>query len=298
MNLINFRKRLVFSSTYLIPFSILAAKGLEIVLRRLNIYVATTEESYIFLINFIEWFGVLYGILLPLILLFAWQRLDSIDREFDKEVSAVKLLHEDIHYLYGHYASIGAKMTALLRTYVVHVINNYVYEINGSDSARLAGDKILQEIRDLYRILISHEGVSREMETIILFMHDKITGIVKVRGDRIALASQRLFGSLRAVALITSILFIIPFYFVGLNSGSDILVNFLIIGVTLLVIFIYQVIEDLDEPFSGVWKITDESWRRILNEMDSAEYKLELEYKSKHLSKKVRPTKRRMVDKK
>lgn len=293
MKLLKFLKRFLLGSVNIIPISIIAAKVAEVVLRQFNIEFASTAGSYSFAANFIEWFGVLYGILLPLILLRVWLQLDSIDREFDKEAEAIKLLYEDIHYLHGKYAFIGVKMASLLRMYVVHVINNHVIETYGSDSARLAGDEILEKIRELYRVLISSESMPRQMETITLFMHDKIIGIVKVRGDRIALASQRLFQSLRMIALITSVLFIVPFYFVGLTPVSSILDNMLVIGVTLLVIFIYQVIEDFDEPFAGAWKITNESWQRLLKEMDSAEHKLELEYKGKHLGKKIRSTKRK-----
>ena len=124
-----------------------------------------------------------------------------------------------------------------------------------------------------------------------------IRDIVEIRRDRIALASQRVFSSLRTVALVTSIIFVIPFYFVGFAPASSILDTVLILGVTFLVIFIYMIIEDLGEPFGGTWKITDESWHRLLKEMDSIEYKQELEYKVKSVDKRARSTKQRTGDK-
>ena len=296
MNLSKFRKQFVFGSVYLIPLSIFAAKLLELVLQQFNIEFVSRSDFFVS--NFIEWFGVLYGILLPLILVRVWEQMDEIDREFGREVDAVRLLYEDTHYLQGRKADVGKEMTKLLRMYVVHVINNYSYEIKGSDSARIAGDEILERIRELYRFLISSKrGTTKELVSFISEIPYKIRDIVEIRADRIALASQRLFASLRVVALITSIIFIVPFYFVGLTPTSSMFGNILIVAVTLLVIFIYLVIEDLDQPFVGTWKITDESWRRLLNDMDSIEHKLELEYKGKSLGKKVSSTRRRIGDK-
>lgn len=298
MKLPKFIKQFLLGSANLIPLSIIAAKLSEIVLRQFNIEFASTTNGYSFAANFIEWFGVLYGILLPLILVRVWEQLDNIDREFDREADAVKLLYEDAHYLKGRNAIIGNEIVKLLRLYVVHVINNFSYESKGSDTARIEGDQILERIRELYRSLaLPKRGASREMESFISEIHYEVKDIVEIRADRIALASQRLFSSLRLVALLTSIIFIMPFYFVGLTPASSILDNLLIVGVTLLVMFIYLIIEDFDEPFGGTWKITGESWHRLLENMDSAENKLELEYKSKSLDKKVRSKKRRAGDK-
>ena len=48
------------------------------------------------------------------------------------------------------------------------------------------------------------------LEFLVPELFERLKEITDIRGDRISLASQRLFDSLRIVALITSILFVIP----------------------------------------------------------------------------------------
>lgn len=262
---------------YLIPLAIPVTKLLDVVFRIFDVqFTSPPQGGNWFVSNFIEWFGVLYGILLPLILVRVWEQLDSIDREFDREADTVRILYNDLSYLEGKSAKIGNNIAILLRGYVQHIVENYTKEIKNQNDGmenlgdeRKVGDEILQTIREQFGDLI-HPNImkTKVWEFLIPELFDRLNEIIDIRGDRIARASQRLFESLRLVALITSIMFIIPFYFAAFTSPTGVLDVILIIGVTLLVIFIYVIIEDLDEPFKGTWKITDESWRRVLEEMN------------------------------
>ena len=50
-------------------------------------------------VNFVEWFGVLYGFLLPTILVRVWEQFDNIDNVLDREADAVKSLVGDLMLL-------------------------------------------------------------------------------------------------------------------------------------------------------------------------------------------------------
>lgn len=309
-----------------IPLAILFAKVLEIAFQ---IYGREFTTQSIagggsFVSNFIEWFGVVYGLLLPLILVRVWEQLHQIDREFDREADAVKLLFEDIFYLQGKSADLGRQIVHSLREYVVHIINNYRdeikqdnnirlihiiqkylnkiikidNEIEASDERRTAGDAILNNIRRQCKtIILSTETATKGPNPFAAEIFKRLYDIMDIRGDRIGFASQRLFQSLRIVALITSITFLLPFYFVGFTPDTPPLDNILIVCVTVLVIFIYLIIEDFDEPFGGTWRINDDSWRRLLDEMDSEERKRELDDLSKRKPQKRVSTKLRENDK-
>lgn len=256
---------------YYIPLSIIIAKELEIVFLIGGWDFTSPSDNNGFIPNFIEWFGVLYGILLPLILVRAWEQLDAIDREFDREADTVRILYKDLQFLYNlpsQLASAGKEIENLLKDYVIHVKKNYTDEIKqSSETARIDGDKILERIREKFASLLDPSIEQTPVsELIIGEMFERLNDLIDNRGDRISLASQRLFENLRIIALFTSIIFLVPFYFAGLTSFFlfDLI---LILSVTFLVIYLYMIVEDLDEPFYGTRKITTESWELLMNEM-------------------------------
>jgi hypothetical protein len=278
---------------YLIPLSIYIVKALEILFRIIQELVNSIGFQFPqniqfilppnevtgswFVSDFIEWFGVLYGILLPLILVRAWEQFDDIDREFDREADAVKILYEDTLLLREENTSIGNEIVSSLREYTQHVIRNYKKESdNKTSKERRDGDQILNKIRKQYKFLIHLDGKNKkESDPLIVELIHRLNDVIDIRGDRIGLSNQRLFETLRIVALATSIIFVLPFYFVSFTIPTGLLDDALIICVTLLVIFIYMIIEDLDEPFDdGTWKVDTVSWQQILEDSDANESSL------------------------
>ncbi len=228
----------------------------------------SAEVTNSFAANFIEWFGVLYSILLPLILVRVWEQLDDIDREFDREADVIRIFFEDLYFLREKNEIVGQRISDLLRKYVKHVVKKYSFEVKEIEKERRSGDEILINIRKQFHDLISPEMMStKDTEFLVKEMFQRLNEIVDIRGDRIGFASQRLFQTFRLVALIASIVFIVPFYIVGFTIQTSTLDNILIVGVTLLVVFVYLIIEDFDEPFGGTWKIDDESWHLLRRDM-------------------------------
>jgi hypothetical protein len=271
-------------SIFYIPLWIFIAKELEAFFQIIgwNFYSRPDGSSW-FISNFIEWFGVLYGILLPLILVKAWEQLDTIDRQFDREADSVKILYKDLSYLSDQRGNLGIvsnKSIKLLHKYVNHVIEHHKDEIKQSknNNGRKDGDKILENIRGEFKGLIYLDTKQAALSTIIVSeLFERLNELTDNRGDRISHASQRLFENLRTIALIASIIFLIPFYFAGPVYFSTsfgppyfyLLDIALVLAVTFLVIYIYMIIEDLDDPFTGPKRMSDESWQLIREEITS-----------------------------
>lgn len=252
--------------------------------------VTSAELSNSFAANFIEWFGVLYSILLPLILVRVWEQLDDIDREFDREADTMRIFFEDLSFFKERDNPTGEKLSALAREYVRHVTKRYHLEVKGTKIHRRTGDEILLKIRKQMNILLSPEILaSKDSEFIVKELFNRLNDIVDIRGDRIGFASQRLFETFRIVALIASIIFIVPFYIVGFTVYTSLLDHLLIIGVTLLVIFVYLIIEDFDEPFGGTWKIDVETWQLLRQDMVIRERQRRLEFRKARDSKNTPP---------
>jgi len=212
--------------------------------------------------SFIEWFGVLYGLLIPLILVKVWEQFDTIDREFDREADTIRMLFEDVQLMRKSHSNIKAEILVNLFKYVDHVINNYALEVEDKD-LKFTGDLILRNIRKLYILLVNQKA--KEQDSLISELLNQLNNLVDIRGDRIALSKQRIYQSLKSIALITSAIWVIPFYFLNFTFGF--IGYLLLFGVTVLVVFILSIIDDLDEPFYGKWKIGIESWFDIQKEL-------------------------------
>lgn len=277
-------------------------------------------DDRIFSQGFIEWFGAFYGFLLPLLLVRAWEQLDVADREFDREVDAIKVLLEDITLLREEFLAFKKSMVIELKQYVEHILVCYrdehrefdggeidVYlEENGLKEIYLIekdpnvarkkylkiwGDDILQGMRSGYKSLIYRGGgpEASQLEPLTTELLDRLNEAIDVRGDRISIFGQRLFESLWQVAIFTSLIWLVPFYFLPLTLGP--FGGLLKLAVTFLIIFILTIIHDLDDPFTGYWQVTISSWLEVRDEIDKALKSLLEEEKSVTIEMNVGDTK-------
>jgi len=233
--------------------------------------VFTTSDDKDFSRGFVEWFGVFYGFLLPLFLVRAWEQLDRADRQFDREADAIKVLLEDILLLDNHFLELKRVMVAELKKYIEHVFTYYKLEhIKSHSERRSRGNEILQGIRKNYRDLIYGGGGKKAsmLEPVTTELLNRLNDAIDTRGDRISIFGQRLFQSLKLVAIITSVIWLIPFYFLDFQSG--LYGSILKFAITFLIIFVLSIIHDLDEPFSGTWKVSMTSWIDVENETTDA----------------------------
>jgi len=292
--------------TLIISFSISLFIILEAVYPRFVIWTASqgffwlqahypifvTEQDKSFSQGFVEWFGVFYSFLLPLLLVRAWEQLDNADREFDREADAIKVLLEDIMLLDDkNFLAFKFTMVRRLYIYTRHVLKRHTVEhLKQHMSLKTHGDNLLQGIRAGYKKLIYRGGGKKasQLEPVTTELLERLNEAIDVRGDRIAIFGQRLFESLRIIATLTSVIWLIPFYFLPFQSG--ILGVFLKLSVTFLIIFVLTVIDDLDGPFTGYWTITIDSWRDVEKETKSS---LDNLVKAKEKAAQKKPVKRR-----
>jgi len=233
--------------------------------------------------EFVEWFGVLYGFLLPQILVRVWEQFDEIDNVFDSEADAIKILAEDMSLLRVEFSGTRTEILEKLHAYSKHVLDHHTEEIklaeltkeNEEESKSDLGAKYLKEIRDKYKDIIHQSDPAKpEVSSLISELLHGLNTIIDLRGDRISLSSERLYESLKLLAIITSIVWLVPFYFLyytdnfGGNLSLGIFGWLLVVAVTFLVIMILTVIDDLDNPFDGYWTVNINSWKKLIVDID------------------------------
>jgi hypothetical protein len=258
---------LVLEAVYPEFIKLTASKGIYWFQNNYPIFATTDDRK--FSNSFVEWFGVFYGFLLPLLLVRAWEQLDRADREFDQEADAIKVLLEDVLLLDDEdFLTVKRNMVSELKRYVNHVLLKYDKEhIEKNEGMRKEGDNILQGIRSNYKELIYRGGgvKASRLEPLTTELLKRLNDAIDIRGDRIATFGERLFESLRIVALGTSLIWLVPFYFLDFQSG--LFGSFLKLSVTFLIIIVLTVIYDLDDPFGGAWKVSKTPWVDLQSEI-------------------------------
>lgn len=231
-----------------------------------NLSQFITAEDKQFFINFIEWFGVFYGFVISGVLIKVWEQFTAVERLFDKEADAVSVLHENIHLLGQRYYAHKMDAIKSLHQYVSHVLSNYAVEHIQND-VKIMGNYILRKIRGGFSSLIHFKRNHEDTDLPITELNGQLNSLIDLRGDRISGSRQRIFESFRFLSIFISVMWLLPFYLLTDESVS-VIHQSLNIGVTFLVIFVLSVVEDLDEPFGGIWKISIEPWLQLQDELN------------------------------
>jgi hypothetical protein len=250
----------------------------------------------LFALSFVEWFGVVYGFLLPTILVRVWEQFDEIDNVLDREADAVKSLVGDLLLLDEQYEDFRDHVLDSLLRYsenVIEFVNKKISDIQEKES----GEKILKDIRGYYiEIFRTRDGETQANDILKDELLNQLNNVIDNRGDRISLSNQRLFESLNLIAVVTSILWLVPFYFLYFQNpitGEELHLGFfgwlLVIFVTFLIIMILSIIEDLDKPFDGYWMVNIKSWEDLVVDIKN-EYKNKKLQRTEDIAQKTPPT--------
>lgn len=217
--------------------------------------------------SFVEWFGVLYGFLLPLILVKAWEQFETLEKDFDKEADSLKVFIEDTMLLPSPLKDRKFKIVLTAIEYTRHIQARYIKESSNEDNAKKEGDTILNNLRSELSFFFDTTNPANGNSPLVSQLLGQLNVIIDVRGDRISNSKQRLFSGLRTVAISTSYAWLIPFYFLDYELG--LYGDGLVFTVTALIVFVLHTIEDLDEPFYKKWRLDIDRWKDLENEFQS-----------------------------
>lgn len=222
--------------------------------------VPALQSDIEYIKNFIEWFGVPYGLFIALVLVNLWTQHDTVDREFDGEADAVSALQHTALMVKENPPPIYPKSIILSKIddYVIHIKQHYLTEYKKeSVKFRTEGDTYVEEIREAVGVLVH----TNEEESIKAELLDLTNQLRDIRGDRLAHARQRMHSTVWVLSVVSSFLWLLPFY--GLAFENSYVAIILQGGVTFVVVAILAVIRDLNNPFTGTWKVDLSSWEEL-----------------------------------
>lgn len=217
--------------------------------------------------SFVEWFGVLYGFLLPLILIKVWEQFETLERNFDKEADSVRAFAEDVMLLPNDMKDKKVKMLFIAKKYAEHIQDHYIQEGSKETDSKKGGDEIINKLRTELSTFFNSKKNLPNLAPLLSHLLNQLNTIIDVRGDRISNSKQRLFSGLRWVAGLASFVWLIPFYFLDLELG--LYGDGLVLAVTILIVYVLHKIEDLDEPFYRKWRLEKSVWKNLEDHIQS-----------------------------
>jgi len=245
--------------------------------QKTGVFITLADKKFI--INFVEWFGVIYGFIWSTIVVKVWEQFEELNSTFDREVDAIQLLVEDLSLLNPKNDELRSTALSILQTYVRNVRKLMRKDIPIEEEEAL-GNENLSGIRStLDEMFHPQKSTSKESDVLLGDILTQLNTIVDNRSDRISLLTQSTFDSLKFISMVTSIVWLTPFYFLDYTDYlSETIIHmqmgifgwFLVIAVTYLVVIIMSIMDDLNTPFDGYWIVDAKSWEKLANRITQA----------------------------
>lgn len=209
--------------------------------------------------SYVEWLGILYGFLISMIFVRAWERADGVTSSLAREAQAVAILIDNVQ-------SISAKSpigVVASRNRIIRGIKGYVdhaenlYSIEHADvNQKLVGDKKLDEIGR--EIKINFESRKKYA---FLKLNQNIREIIDARDERIQISKLRIPNVIWMLLLVSSFLWLILFLFIRFDNNW--IGYALVFGVAFIVITTITTILVFNEPTRIEWNDPSGSWKRL-----------------------------------
>ncbi|MFQ5631808.1 MAG: hypothetical protein ACE5I1_23795, partial [bacterium] len=160
--------------------------------------------------NFIEWFGVLYGVMLALVVVEVWRRYNLINNEVDREADALVLLLKTARYLGNSPAVV--QLAHKTKAYAESVLELGVKDTQADGVANDCMDAIHDELGAILKTNKAPGALIPEMMRYLNEAYD-------LRGDRLTHVRERMPKELWFMVIFTSLVWIIGFF--GLKIEND-----------------------------------------------------------------------------
>ncbi|MFZ2152441.1 MAG: DUF4239 domain-containing protein [Microgenomates group bacterium] len=210
--------------------------------------------------TFIGAFATLFGLLSAFVVFEVWGQYNKTSLYVDKEATGLERLYRLT--LYFRDKKLTAKMGQAISKYANMVIDGKFKKL--SEGVRNTENGLA--FRDISRIIQDIKFDDNHDEIIFDHIVSHYGDLAEMRTERINQSLARLPSLLKtflyiASAFVVTCLVIMPFASVYYSL-------FAVFCMTFVIVMIYYLIEDLDNPFVGNWNITPEPFSRALKHIN------------------------------
>lgn len=208
--------------------------------------------------NFIEWYGILFSVLLALVVVHVWTKYNTVDALVDKEADAlISLLR------FARFIDDPGVFEALSQT---------VYEYcNFFCQSKLPHDKAMKESREkLDNVFLKVLWAIRKCRQSVLTKEVVrcFDEAMDTRGDREAIVKERIPGMLWFMMVFTSMIWLISFFWLAFLNVNLWVAMFMLFSTSLTVLGLLLIAKDIDNPVSGMWRIGFAAFQNAREEIE------------------------------
>lgn len=209
---------------------------------------------------FLTVFGTLYGILAAFIVFEVWSQFNQSSQLIDKEAQGIERLYRLT--LYFRDEALAKRMKAAINDYARLVIEGKFQTIGQGGRNKQTGATFRKIAEIIRNIEFDDDHDSIVFGQILEHYGD----LGQIRTERLNQSLTRLPTLLKTFIYISSFFALITFIFMPFSIPAYGILSVLIIA--FLQAMIYFIIEDLDNPFVGIWNLTPEPFARALQHID------------------------------
>lgn len=209
---------------------------------------------------FLSVFGTLYGILTAFVVFEVWSQYNHVSELIDKEGQGLERLYRLT--LYFRDDALTARMKAAISHYATLVAEGKFHTLGegGRNAANgIAFRKIFEIIRDI-KFDDDHDSIVFEQ------ILEHYGNLGQTRTERRNQSLNRLPTILKAFIYLSSFFALLAFLFMPFSQPLYAVLS--VLTIAFLQAMIFQMIEDLDNPFVGQWTLTPEPFVRALQHIE------------------------------
>lgn len=210
--------------------------------------------------NFVSLFGTLYGIMTAFVVFEVWGEYNTTTQLIDKESLGLERLFRLTLYFRD------VKFTQKIKK----AIEKYIEKVTGDEFPKLAqlkrSENASKSFRDISAVIRDVKFNDNHDQVVFDQVINHYGELSQLRTERINQSLTRLPGLLRAFLYVSSFLLLLVF---SLMPFANLFYGIVTTGVLSFVLaMVFQLIEDLDNPFVGYWNISPEAFQRAFKHIE------------------------------
>lgn len=205
--------------------------------------------------NFIEWFGILFSIMLALVVVEVWNKYNTVESLVDKEADALVSLLRFARFL--DEPAFFAKLTEAVADYCRHF----------TSSREMKARNHLKKMEPIFSDVLEASKTGK-LPFVVNEMIRCFDEASDARGDREHLAKQHMPGVLWFMMVFNSMVWLLGFFWFSFQGVNVYVAAFMLLSTTFSVVGLLVIANDIDNPVSGIWKIKYDSFKSACKEIE------------------------------